>query len=112
RIYCNSAPKFEANHNKNESIRKTDYIKRPMKKYVYSFIVIVFSLSLISCGNKQEQMQQGEQPSETPVVSVKIPTDSALTFSRYSTSIEGIINSEARPKISGYITEVLVDEGQ
>ncbi len=83
-----------------------------MKKYVYSFIVIVVSLSLISCGNKQEQMQQGGQPEETPVVTVKIPTDSAMTYSRYSTSIEGIVNSEARPKISGYITEVLVDEGQ
>src|SRR5699024_4713378 len=88
------------------------YIKRPLKKYVYSFIVIVVSLSLISCGNKQEQMHQGGQPEETPVVTVIIPTDSAMTYSQYSTSIEGIVNSEARTKISGYITEVLVDEGQ
>src|SRR5699024_1756873 len=48
----------------------------------------------------------------TPVVTVKIPTDTVTTFKSYPVSIEGIVNSEARPKISGYITDVLVDEGQ
>lgn len=84
-----------------------------MKKYIYSFVVIIAALSLISCGNKQEQQsQQAAQNQATPVVTTKIPTDSLVTYQQYSTSIEGIVNSEARPKISGYITQVLVDEGQ
>src|SRR5699024_8994069 len=42
----------------------------------------------------------------------KIPSRDVTTYKDYPTSIEGIINSDARPKISGYITDVLVDEGQ
>lgn len=85
-----------------------------MKKYIYSFVALIAVLNLVSCGNqdKDAQMAQANQPQETPVTTVKIPSDSVVTFNTYSTSIEGIINSEARPKVSGYITEVLVDEGQ
>ncbi|HLS31921.1 MAG TPA: efflux RND transporter periplasmic adaptor subunit [Flavobacteriaceae bacterium] len=84
-----------------------------MKKYLYSFVFLTIALSLISCGNPQDQnaQMQGQQQA-TPVVTVKIHTDSATTYKRYSTRIEGIINSDARPKISGYITDVLVDEGE
>jgi len=84
-----------------------------MKKYPKFFAIMVLILSLVSCGNKQDQMAQGGgQPQATPVATVKVPTDSLVTFKRYSARIEGIVNSEARPKISGYITDVLVDEGQ
>ena len=33
-------------------------------------------------------------------------------YKTYPTTIEGIVNSDVRAKISGYIQKVLVDEGQ
>lgn len=85
-----------------------------MKKHIYTFITLITVFSLVSCGNKKDKNQamNSGQPQATPVVSVKIQTGDYTTFKSYPTSIEGINNSEARPKVSGYITEVLVDEGQ
>lgn len=77
------------------------------------FTVLLLSGSfVISCGNangeKQAESLQG--PLQFPVVSIPIKTvTSDLT---YPASIEGIINSEVRAKIAGYISDVLVDEGQ
>ncbi|WP_163516088.1 efflux RND transporter periplasmic adaptor subunit [Gelidibacter japonicus] len=75
---------------------------------------LVISLSIItlflSCGDK-EQAPQGPQ-GPMPFQVTTIPQKTVTGFTTYPTSIEGVNNSEVRPKISGYITEVLVDEGQ
>lgn len=75
---------------------------------------LVISLSFIalflSCGDK-EQAPQGPQ-GPMPFQVTTIPQKSVTGYTTYPTSIEGVNNSEVRPKISGYITEVLVDEGQ
>ena len=33
-------------------------------------------------------------------------------YQEYPTNIEGVVNSDVRAKVSGYIQKVLVDEGQ
>lgn len=75
---------------------------------------LVISLSFIalflSCGDK-EQTPQGPQ-GPMPFQVTTLPQKSVTGYTTYPTSIEGVNNSEVRPKISGYITEVLVDEGQ
>ncbi len=43
---------------------------------------------------------------------VKIPTRTVSTYKSFPANIEGIVNVAVRAKISGYITQVLVDEGQ
>ncbi len=84
-----------------------------MKKFYYSFGIIISIFTLVSCGNKPEGGQaQPQQQGPTPVTTIKIPARDVTTYKDFPTSIEGIINSDARPKISGYITDVLVDEGQ
>ncbi len=83
-----------------------------MKKYYYSLGIIISVLTLVSCGKGQEPAQAAAPSGPTPVTTVKIPSRDVTTYKDYPTSIEGIINSDARPKISGYITDVLVDEGQ
>ena len=83
-----------------------------MKKYIYPFALIIIVLNFVSCGNDKKDQSGGNRSQITPVITTKIPTRNITTFSQYNTSIEGIINSEARPKIAGYITDVLVDEGQ
>src|SRR5690554_7538098 len=68
-------------------------------------VLLMFS----SCGEKQNQ-QRAPQALPFPVVTV--PSQTVTAYATYPTSLEGIINSEVRAKTSGYITDVLVDEGQ
>jgi len=75
---------------------------------------LVFALSMItlfmSCGEKEQAPQgpQGPMPFQVTV----IPQKTVTGYTTYPTSIEGVNNSEVRVKIAGYITDVLVDEGQ
>ncbi|UJF30711.1 efflux RND transporter periplasmic adaptor subunit [Kaistella sp. 97-N-M2] len=64
-------------------------------------------LSVISC-KKEAPKQQGASP--YPVVSVE--TRNVTGYQTFPASIQGILNNEVRAKIQGYITQVLVDEGQ
>ncbi|MFC5194356.1 efflux RND transporter periplasmic adaptor subunit [Bizionia hallyeonensis] len=82
-----------------------------MKKNTFKILMpcaIVFAL--ISCGNKEETQQQAQGPA--PFQVTEIPQQTVVGYNTYPTSIEGVNNSEVRAKISGYITDVLVDEGQ
>lgn len=82
------------------------------KNSIYSLSFVLGALLLFSaCGNdKNAQQQMAQQAQHIPVVVV--PTKTVTSFTSYPASIEGIVNSEVRPKISGYITQVFVDEGQ
>ncbi|MCZ2442975.1 MAG: efflux RND transporter periplasmic adaptor subunit [Flavobacteriales bacterium] len=66
-------------------------------------------LILAACGGRKDQSVQKKI---AVVTSTNVATGDFMTFKDYPTSIEGIINSEARAKISGYISEVYVDEGE
>lgn len=90
------------------------YTIQQMKRTApFLYLAIAGLLLLTSCGddNSKQQAQGGQQGPKSVTV-IKIPTRTVTTYKTYPTSIEGIINSEVRPKISGYITDVLVDEGQ
>jgi len=71
-------------------------------------ILLLFS----SCGDDKnaQQAQMAQQAPTLPVVT--IPTKTVTAYTTYPASIEGIVNSQVQAKISGYITDVLVDEGQ
>lgn len=81
-----------------------------MKKInLYSIAAVCFLFVLSSCGDKQKQ-QVAQAPLALPVATLNHKT---LTgFQEYPASIEGIVNSNVRAKVSGYIQKVLVDEGQ
>jgi membrane fusion protein (multidrug efflux system) len=87
-----------------------------MKTLFYTFYITAVFIVFVSCGSRnggqRQAMANTGQNQAPPVVTVKIPVKNVETFLSYPTSIEGINNSEARPKVSGYITNVLVDEGQ
>jgi membrane fusion protein (multidrug efflux system) len=72
--------------------------------------LILFSVaafSLTAC-KKEAPKQDGAKP--FPVVSVE--TKNIVGYDNFPASIEGRINNDVRAKIQGYITQVLVDEGQ
>lgn len=70
-------------------------------------IVVFCSLALFSC-KKEDGKKDGPKP--YPVVSVE--AKNITGYDEYPASIRGIVNNDVRAKIQGYITQVLVDEGQ
>lgn len=79
-------------------------------KINYLFIIAP-ALGMAACGSGSSSAPR-TQP-QTPVVSViSIPSARDVAGkTEYPVSIEGVVNSEVRPKIQGYITGVFVDEG-
>ena len=71
------------------------------------FIFALAALALQSC-KKEEEKKDGPKP--YPVVSVE--TKNVTGYDEYPASIKGVVNNDVRTKIQGYITKVLVDEGQ
>lgn len=63
---------------------------------------------LVSCSGNKTNMNLGDN--EYPVVTVG--TQSATMQSTYPATIKGIQDVEIRPKVSGFITEIRVKEGQ
>lgn len=77
-----------------------------MKNKLVSLLAISAVL-LSSC--KEQTQQQAPPPPELPII--EIETRDMTTFSEYPTQLEGVVSSEIRSKVSGYITEVSVEEG-
>lgn len=78
-----------------------------MKKY---FPIVALGLFLASCGGDKKQSLQ--RPDALPFPIIEVPTRDIVGQTTYPISLEGVVNNEVRAKISGYITKVVVDEGQ
>lgn len=78
-----------------------------MKQKVLLFIVAV-SLFLISCGGGKQGA--GFNDNEYPVRTIESQGSSSETL--YPATIRGVQDVEIRPKVSGFITKLLVKEGQ
>lgn len=70
-------------------------------------ILSAAALSLASC-KKEEPKQDAAKP--YPVI--KVESRNITGYQTFPASIQGKINNDVRAKIQGYITQVLVDEGQ
>lgn len=77
---------------------------------ISSTFLYAFSIALLSsCGNSdKKEVTQRVMPFPT----VKVIQTSAESFTSYPASVEGLVNSQVRAKIPGYILDVLVDEGR
>ncbi|WP_100610322.1 efflux RND transporter periplasmic adaptor subunit [Confluentibacter lentus] len=76
--------------------------------------IIIPSLTvfiLASCGNKDGN-QQAAQTQAAPFPVSQLESKTVTGSQEYPTNIEGIVNSDVRAKVSGYIQKVYVDEGQ
>src|SRR5690606_37690312 len=80
-------------------------------KLYLKLLYIAMALTLGACGGKQEQ-QQGMAQQALPFPVVKVGAKAVTGHNSYPASIEGIVNSDIRAKVSGYIKQVLVDEGE
>ena len=74
------------------------------------FLATTVAIALVACNNGNQQQQQSNGPEAYPVIVVG--EQNTVSQLSYPVNIEGIVNSSVQAKISGYITKVLVDEGQ
>lgn len=74
------------------------------------YILLFSGFLFISCGDDKENQMAAQQPMPYPVY--EVPTKTVTAFTTYPASIEGIVNSDVRAKVSGYVTKVLVDAGE
>ncbi len=65
-------------------------------------------LTVVSCKKEEDKKKDGPKP----VATVKVEARNVTGFTEFPASIEGRVNNDVRAKIQGYITQVLVDEGQ
>lgn len=82
------------------------------KNKLYSLLSLSLILIFVSCGSKQENTEAAQQVPPAPFPVAQIQSKTVTGYQEYPTTIEGIINSDVRAKTSGYIQQVLVDEGQ
>jgi len=76
-----------------------------MKRIIFGLIAITF---LYSCSSAPQAPAAPPAPS-LPVATVVTGTDT--TYQEYPASIEGSVNVEIRPQVSGALDKVFVDEG-
>ncbi len=67
-------------------------------------------IMLSACGKKEEQAPQQAGPMPFPVQTVT--REDATVYDEYPANLEGRQNVEIRSKVTGFITQILVDEGQ
>ena len=80
-------------------------MKGTVKKLLPMIVLAVSASLMSSCGNKQGGLPQSN---EYPVITIQ--TNSEMSSS-YPATIRGKQDIEIRPKISGFITKLCVDEG-
>ncbi len=76
------------------------------KRFTLALLLLPFAYN---CG---EQGPNTQGPVAAPYPTVEVARRNVEDVVNYPASIEGKVNSEVRAKVSGYIQEVLVDEGE
>lgn len=73
-----------------------------------NLILAIIAISLYSCSTKPQAPAAPPAPS-LPVATIVTGNDT--TFQEYPASVEGTVNVEVRPQVSGALDKVFVDEG-
>ena len=80
-----------------------------MRKYlVFSVLLVAAAFYFAGC-NQAQGTQAAPPPQSLPVL--PISSASATTYQEFSTAVEGKVNVEIRPQVSGYLDKILVEEG-
>ena len=73
------------------------------------FIISSISIILVSCKSSPDQTAAAPPPPVLPVSLVNESTET--TFIEYPAAIQGAVDIDVRPQVSGYLQSVLVNEG-
>ncbi|HEY9170546.1 MAG TPA: efflux RND transporter periplasmic adaptor subunit [Lutibacter sp.] len=79
------------------------------KSMLRTLLAIFLAVAAVSCKNEKPQ-QQAIGPITLNVQKVK--KQDAVIYQQYSANLEGQQNVEIRPKVTGFIQKIYIDEGQ
>jgi membrane fusion protein (multidrug efflux system) len=81
-----------------------------MNTIISQTALAALALSLLyACSNPPQQAAASDQPHEYPVVA--IARQQTVVHTDYPASLQGVQNIEIRPKVDGFVEQILVDEG-
>jgi membrane fusion protein (multidrug efflux system) len=78
------------------------------KHLVFSVLLAAAAIYMTGC-NQAQGTQAAPPPQSLPVL--PITAASATTYQEFSTAVEGKVNVEIRPQVSGYLDKIFVEEG-
>ncbi len=78
-----------------------------MKKFPI-YLLYAALLYLAACASKANNMQA---PAAQTLPVVKLDTGSVTTWQEYPANIQGTVNVEIRPQVSGYLEKIFVEDG-
>lgn len=82
-------------------------------KFTRIIPIVSLAFLIVACNNNENSGAQGAAQGQVPSYPVlKVPRKTVTTYNSYPAFIEGTVNSGVRAKVSGYITDVLVEEGE
>lgn len=79
-----------------------------MKKFPI-YLMYAGLLYLAACASKANNMQAPPAAQALPVV--KLDTGSVITWQEYPATVQGTVNVEIRPQVSGYLEKIYVEDG-
>ncbi|MGQ1947562.1 efflux RND transporter periplasmic adaptor subunit [Geofilum sp. OHC36d9] len=82
-------------------------------KTINAYKILAMALIMavtVSCSNTQQKKQDARMPPKT-YKTIELQPQSITLYRDYPTTLQGQQTVDIRPKISGYIDEILVDEG-
>ncbi|WP_231459275.1 efflux RND transporter periplasmic adaptor subunit [Pedobacter sp. Leaf132] len=82
---------------------------KPFNQVKSLFVLSLFSIVLISCKSSPDQTAAAPPPPVLPVSQIHESTET--TFIEYPAAIQGAVDIDVRPQVSGYLQKVLVNEG-
>lgn len=104
--YARPYTKAENSAHQVNTIKKFNHV---MSKYLsFSALFILAAVCLSACSPAQGT-QAAPPPQTLPVLAIN-PAPST-TYQEYSATIEGKVNVEIRPQVSGYLDKIFVEEG-
>ncbi|MEZ4915462.1 MAG: biotin/lipoyl-binding protein [Chitinophagales bacterium] len=84
-----------------------------VKPKILYFSLLSFAIlsAFSSCSSSESGAPNAQQQQARPFPVVEVSARDIESYDEYPTEITGKNDNQLRPKISGYITKVLVDEG-
>lgn len=82
--------------------------KKVLKGLALSLTAVTAAVAAVSCGNNQQQQAMPDPQ----IATMTVGFTNAENYQEYPALIKGKTDIDVRPQVSGYITEVCVDEGQ
>ena len=87
-------------------MKTIEALMHPIARISFGILLLLVSFS---CSEEEEQQKQQNEPSSFPVITIE-KTD-VTTQKKYPAVVQGVISSNVLAKVSGYVTDVFVNEG-